>query len=685
LKNIYFQEDFMDKKNYWWSDRAWRIVQTNMREIDMADMDAARYVAELKEFNANTVIINTGGIIANYDTGFPFHSRNPYLTGDSLEKVIAELKKADIRVVSRVDFSKVRKSVYENHPDWAYISPKGSIIDYHGDIHVCFNSDYQQKHAIEIMREIIEKLDSDGIFMNMGGYSVAYDYTNGWQGICQCDNCRRRFYDMFSENLPVVEDPRDPVYKKYIAFQRKTEGEYHANIRAMIGETKPELLFFHTDMLRHEAGTFFDNSKQNYLYKAAELLKIEKYSTPEMVSSVTSVDFIDMLYRFSSVSPHHQELRIAQTLANGGFADFYQVGRLDNHPDKSGYGPLKKLFRYHKEHEDDYHSSLSNADIALVKPGVSFFDMLKKYDIDEYFGWYYLLTQNHYFFDCINSGSLSKVSLEKYKTIILPDVQNLDDETVLRMDEFVKNGGILISTGETSQYDGQFNRRRSLGLTCLGVERLGYVGRGIISSYFQVEDKATFPRFKDTDLVYLRGIYCYADYAESVQKYMKLIPPHNHSPAEDAYYTNITDFPAFTINNFDKGKGVFIPWRPGHEYYNFGYPAMSSFMADVLENVLGLRSVGGNLPPMVEVSSTRKNDGSACYIHLVNDSGFFCGSYFDPTELRNLTAEIPWNGKAPSSVVSMIGGTDLKHEIQGSTLKLFFDKLNLFDAVKIVL
>jgi hypothetical protein len=671
----------MNVENYWWKDRAWRIVQTNMREIDMADMNAERYVAELEEFNANTVIINTGGIVASYDTKFPFHFKNPYLTGDSLEKVITALKKADIRVISRVDFSKVRKPVYENHPEWAYVSPKGNIIDYHGNIHMCFNGKYQQKHAIEIMREIIEKLDPDGIFMNMGGYAAAYDYTNGYQGICQCDNCRRRFYDMFGENLPVVEDPFDPVYKKYAIFQKKTEDEYFANIKAMITETKPDLLFFHTDMLRHEAGTFLNNPKQNYLYKASELLKLEKYSSPDTVASTTSVDFIDMLYRFQAVSPHHQELRIAQTLANGGFADFYQVGRLDNHPDKSGYESLKKMFKYHKEHEEDYHSTLSVAEIALVKPPRSFSSMLKD-GVDEYFGWYYLMTQNHFLFDCVDS--LSKVKIEKYKTIILADIPSLDSETTERLDNFVKNGGTIIASGESAQYDGQNNRQRSLGLRCLGVERLGYVGRGITSAYFKLEDKTDFPRFKDTDLIYLRDIYCYADYAGDVQKYMKLIPPHHHSPAEDAYYTSVTNFPAFTVNGFDKGRGVYIPWKPGSEYYTLGFPATGNFMADILENVLGLCTVSGNLPPMVEVSHTRRPDGSADYVHLVNDSGYFCGSYFEPIELRDLSAEIPWSSEVPSFVTSMVTGKEICHEATNGKLKLFFDKLKLFEAVKIV-
>ena len=159
-------------KQYWWKDRAWRIVQTNLREIDMADMNAEQYVRELQEFNANTVIINTGGIAASYESNIPFHTRNRYLTGDSLKTVINACKEAGIRVISRVDFSKVRAPLYEQHPEWAYVSPKGEIIDYHGLIHMCFNSDYQQKIALDIIREIIRDINPDGLFLNMGFANV---------------------------------------------------------------------------------------------------------------------------------------------------------------------------------------------------------------------------------------------------------------------------------------------------------------------------------------------------------------------------------------------------------------------------------------------------------------------------------------------------------------------------------
>lgn len=669
----------------WWKDRAWRIVQTNLREIDMADMNAQQYVRELQEFNANTVIINTGGIVASYESKIPFHTRNRFLTGDDLKTVVKACKDAGIRVISRVDFSKVRRALYEQHPEWAYVSPKGEIIDYHGLIHMCFNSDYQQKVALDIIREIIREVNPDGIFLNMGGYSVALDYTRGYQGICQCENCRKRFRAMYDLELPRADDPDDPVYQKYKEFQSITLREYHKDIKQVIAEEKPELLFFPIDMIRGEVGTFFDGADQNnYMYKGSELLKLERYSTPEVVSTVTSVDFIDMWYRHAAVSPHEQELRLAQMLANGGFADFYQVGRLDNHPDKSGYEPLKKMFRYHKDHEQDYHANFSTAQIALISPRETFWSKGEMGFPAEYYGWYYMLTQQHYLFDCIRMNTVERVSLEKYNTIILPDVQNISDAAAAKLDAFAKAGGTVIATGETAQWNERREKRQAIALSCLGVEKLGYVGRDYISAYFDIgASRDQFPRFADTQWIYLHDVYCYAQYQPGVKQNMRLIPPHRHSPPEDAYPTSITDYPAFTVNEFGAGRGVYVPWKPGADHYHFGFPHMGSFMADLLEHVLGIGRVTGNLPEMVEVEHTARRDGTVDYVHLINYTGHCLKAYYAPVPLSDLVVELPWAKEPPKTVCSMTREKPVPFVLEDGRLRLSVERLDLFEAIRL--
>ena len=157
----------------WWDGYPWREIQTNLREIDMLDIDADRVVADLQEFKATVLMLNTAGIIASYPTQLPFHFQSPFLRGSSLADIVAACHRAGIRVIARTDFSKVRRPIYEAHPEWAYVSPKGEIVDYNGDVHVCVNSAYQQEYALKIIEEALTTIDLDGIFFNMGGYQVS--------------------------------------------------------------------------------------------------------------------------------------------------------------------------------------------------------------------------------------------------------------------------------------------------------------------------------------------------------------------------------------------------------------------------------------------------------------------------------------------------------------------------------
>ena len=96
----------MKLKPPWWQSRTWRLIQTNLREIDMLDIHAEKVVADLQAFRANVLMINAAGIIASYPTKLPFHYQSPYLKGDSLQTILAACHQAGIRVFARTDFSK---------------------------------------------------------------------------------------------------------------------------------------------------------------------------------------------------------------------------------------------------------------------------------------------------------------------------------------------------------------------------------------------------------------------------------------------------------------------------------------------------------------------------------------------------------------------------------------------------
>ncbi|MBQ0125425.1 MAG: hypothetical protein KBS59_03770, partial [Clostridiales bacterium] len=141
----------------------------------MADIDAVRYADDLKNFGATVVTLNAGGILANYESELDYHTVNPYLTGSSLSEIVDACHKREIRVIARVDFSKIPCAVYEKHPEWAFRTADGGIIEQNGFVQTCQNSEYQTEKVLDILREIFTKIPFDGLYCNMSGF-VGMDY-----------------------------------------------------------------------------------------------------------------------------------------------------------------------------------------------------------------------------------------------------------------------------------------------------------------------------------------------------------------------------------------------------------------------------------------------------------------------------------------------------------------------------
>ena len=672
----------------WWQNRQWRLIQTNLREIDMLDIDAQQVVEDLQSFKANVLLLNAAGIIASYPTDLPFHFQSPYLKGDSLQAILDACHSAGIRVMARTDFSKVRRPIYEEHPDWAYVSPEGEIVDYNGDVHVCINGPYQQEFAFRIIEELFETLDFDGIFFNMGGYKTR-DYSGNYYGICHCQHCQRKFEAMYGRPLPKIEDRSDPVYRTYLAFKQRTLADHHAKVYRFITERWPHACIanhtaFNRGFIRQESNTGIDRPLPHWQYSASDNTKWAVRSFPAMVSSNTTVDFIDYPYRHVAVSPHQQTLRLAQNLANGGALDYYLIGRLDNHEDRSGFEGIRDLFHYHADHEETYVDLVSSANVMLLKQG--------GIHTDEYRGWFRFLVENHVLFDVIRTDAALDVAWEQYEAIVVPELEAMSDALARRLDAFVEAGGTLIAVGQTGFRDAFHNPRPGPVLECLGIEKVRFVREAMRSSYLKFVDrldKAGFPRMEETDLVYIDGPYVYADYAADAESHMHLIPPHNFGPPERCYYEQVTSHPGFVVHPYGEGRAIYIPWSPGALFHRQGHLNTEAFCGDLLHHVAEVGSVQGNLSPMVEVTRFAKSDGSYDLVHLVNGSGHFGNSFYAPVAMENVRISVDCKS-APQAVIALRSGMrsseegELSFDWKDGTLAITIPRLSMFEALKIV-
>lgn len=666
----------------WWQTQQWRLIQTNLREIDMLDVDAQQVIRDLESFKANVLLLNAAGIIASYPTNLPFHFQSPYLTGDSLQEILDACHNAGIRVMARTDFSKVRRPIYEAHPDWAYVSPDGEIVDYNGDVHVCINGPYQQEHALVIIEELFETLDFDGIFFNMGGYQTR-DYSGNYYGICHCQHCQRKFEAMYGMSLPEVEDLSTPVYRTYLKFKQRTLADHRAKVYRFITERWPHVCIanhtaFNRGFIRQESNTALERPLPHWQYSASDNTKWAVRSFPEMVSSNTTVDFIDFPYRHVAVSPHQQTLRLAQNLANGGALDYYLMGRLDNHEDRSGFEGIRDLFHYHAAHEETYVDLVSKANVLLLKQSGP--------HTDEYRGWFRILVENHLLFDAVRADAASDILWEQYDAVVVPELEAMSDVLARRLDAFVEAGGTLIAVGQTGFRDAFYHPRTEPALACLGIANVKAIRQDMRSSYFKFvdpQDKDAFPRMEAMDLVYMDSAYVYAAYADEVETRLNLVPPHNYGPPERCYYEQVTEYPGLVIYPYGEGRAFYLPWSPGALFHRQGHLNTAYFCGDLLRYVAEVGRVKGNLSPMVEVTRFAKKDGSYDLVHLVNGSGHFGNSFYVPVTMGDVRLSIECES-APQYVISLRGEKDPAFDWENGILSITVPELQLFEALKII-
>lgn len=638
------------------------MIQTNMREIDLRDIDAKEYVKQLQKFDATIAMVNAGGILANYPTQVEDHPVNPNLHGDSLEQVIDECHRAGIRVIARVDYSKMRRPVYEKHPDWAYRTSEGDIADYNGNVHACLCGGFQQKKAFEITEEIIRKFPVDGIFVNMGGFNVR-DYSYHYYGICHCENCRREFRKRFGLELPDKEDFNDPIYRKYCAFKKQIMAEYRTKMEKCIHSINPNVAIEGVDFVRLESNTEY--GRPQWLYDSSSTVRGQQSLQEGHPCSNPSVDFIGYYYRHVAVSPWQQSLRMWQTLANYGLLDYYIMGRLDNHEDRSGYEAVRKVFRFHRQHESLFREMQLLGDALLVRSG----GYAKS---AEGCGWVRALTESHILFHEAEPDQLGDLKeLCRYRAIILADIPTLSEQAVNLLDCYTQQGGTLIVSGESGQYDEKGEDRKAIPFAALGTPRILCKRDDMLSAMFKLDeqDHKAFPLITDSDLFFFGPDYYYIDCPPQAERHLHLIPPHKYGPPELCFYTQVTDLPGYISCSYGKGMAIYIPWTPGALYYKEGYANTYAFLHGILTKAAHLCGVEASpFSKMVEVTFGVSKAGKRM-VQLVNDSGFFGNSFEKPLEIRDIQLRLSVPEK-PKSVCSLVSGKDIDFKWTDGELRL---------------
>jgi hypothetical protein len=606
-------------------------------------MDVDTYVQSLIDASANAVLFNTGGIVANYQTKLPFHWKNTYMgERDFVGELIDKVHENGIRFIARFDFSKVDPVIAASKPEWLYVGTNGRNLEFNGTVAACINGGYYQEYAFEILKEVIDNYPVDGIFFNMMGYTgPTYAGTN--YGICQCENCRKRFMAATGLALPVGND--DPNIIRYRQFQRETSEELYKKVTAFIKQQNPEIIVYNyneigTSWIASESGASMRPGVENIYHASGNVKQIlGSYKDRTPVNLIMGFQAIG--YRNIMSSPNLLRTWVLEDMLHGAPLGFVVVGTLVHYEDRRFLPVVSELYAFHKRHEKLFTNVQAVNKVALVKgPGGN-----------EHEGLIRLLSEEHIMYDIIIPSLLGTVRtpkpLEYYDVIILGDVTDISDDLVNLLDNYVNNGGKLLVTGATSTNNGDGEPINEIRLRSLGVEPEYEVFPKAQATYLKASEsdkQALGPEeFKDFSLVMMNSIFLKCRVKEDAQGYLRLLPSNMYGPSEKTYYSEneITDFPGLISFNYGKGKTVFIPWMIGTEYNNKGnYAQRALFLASLRTLLKAETNLKTDASPLIEMTHLANLEGAFEWIGMINHSGFLGTSVREPVAIGNTTIHL---------------------------------------------
>ena len=625
----------------WWNRTPVRLVQTNFPEF-YAGMDVDDYVRSVEEASANTVLFNTGGIVANYQTKLPYEWKNPMMGDrDFVAELVEKLHDKGIKYIARFDFSKVDKTIAVLKPEWLYVGTNGRNLEFNGTVAACINGGYYQEYAFEILKEVIDNYDIDGIFFNMMGYTGStYAGTN--YGICQCENCKKRFHEATGLNLPVNNS--DPSSEEYRRFQQDTSDELYRKVTDFIKQQNPDLIVYNyndvgTSWIASESGASMRPGVDN-IYHATGNVKKTLGSYKDRMPVNLIMGFQAIGYRNIMSSPNLLRTWWLENMLHGAPVAFVVVGTLVHYEDRRFIPVVNELFGFHKANEKLFTNVQAINSIALIQGPEA-----------EYQGIMKLLSEEHIMFDVIIPSLLGSDRtprpLEDYDAIILDDIVNMSDELVARLDNYVGNGGKLLVTGATSTNDGSSAPLNRIRLKSLGVEPEYEVFPQAGATYLKVSasDKQALGQeeFADFTLMMMNSRFLKCKVKGNAQGYLRLLPSNMYGPAEKTYYSEdeITGFPGAVFFRYGTGMTVYIPWMIGSEYDAKGNYAQRALFLASLKNILKVENrIETDASPVIEMTHLANLNGAFEWVGLINHSGFLGTSFREPVTIHNTTVRL---------------------------------------------
>jgi len=270
-------------------------------------------------------------------------------------------------------------------------------------------------------------------------------------------------------------------------------------------------------------------------------------------------------------------------------------------------------------------------------------------------------------FEMVNDRLLDTDHLKPFKLLILPNISSLSNEQCNQLREFVRKGGSLLATFETSLYDEEGSRRNNFGLADLfGVSYTKKVDGPMQNSYLKLKSDPGSGKFhpvlKDLEDAFriINTVYMVKVNPEcELPSPVTLIPTYPDLPMEHVYPLEPeTNIRGLYLNDNGNSRIAYFPGDIDRTYWQ----VMSTDHLKLLQNTIRwalneepVVEVEG--PGVIDVTVWKQKDSMT--VHLVNLTNpmMMKGPFreFIPIDAQ-VRIKIP-KGTKPKEVRLLINGT----------------------------
>jgi len=646
-----------DRKRWWESD--YRIVQTNLREIDARE-NPREIARAVREFGGNVIVSNIGGIIAFYPTKLEFQARSPYLKGDFVAEMIEAAHAEGLAYVGRFDLSKALKPAYDAHPEWFMRNRDGTPREYKGTYQACPNGGWAKEYSLRILSEGLSRYQPDAVFFNMTGYPQT-DYANVNHGICVCDNCQRTFRAMYGHELPKVEGFADPVWRDYLDFQDRTAEAVAQSVAELSEKMLPHVPITRFDKYavvgRGEVQRRVSRPAPEWQYQSGEQCRTAMARNPGKPWSSTSAAHIDYPWRQATETAAYHENRFAQMLGCGAKLDLYLMGAIADQ-DSPGYlAPLSALFKWEAANSAIYQGLAPMARVGLYSSeatqrfgGATPYG---RFGTGSFRGAYSALVDSRIPFQIVSGervGDGTTKLHESFDVIVAPNVLLLPVSEAKALDQFIEQGGLLIASGMFGGFDARGNRLSGLGMSAFPLESYSAPQAAEGWSLDPTKGKLHF----SDDRVPIDGFYFGGTRRFDCEDLVPFAPDQRFGPPEYSYAipgSPVRPDPGVSLRSYGKGHVVHVPWLYEWQYYRDNLPVHQELMAALISRFAPSPEIALKGDGAVELTIQRTSNGRHL-VHVINYVGQRNGRYDNAPHLYDLRLGVKGRSSSARALVA---------------------------------